>query len=154
MAGRADHEGLPAHPGHDLCPRGLWSPRLPEVGEFPDLVNFHRRLLLAPLAAASLEPGDQPLRRGAGTGERSSMTAFLCRLRGMPPNLAIRGFLPGHSTLASKHVRGPCGVLIVALYLRAIFDTVESCLAASVLSIEVLATNSSRLSLQTSPASR
>src|ERR1039457_4185032 len=94
------------------------------------------------------------LRRGTGTGERSSMTAFFCLLRGMPPNLAIRGFLPGRSTLASKHVSGPCGVLIVALYLRAIFDTGESCLAAIVLSIEVLATHSSRLSLQTSPASR
>ena len=81
-------------------------------------------------------------------------TAFLCRFSGMPPNLATSGFLPARSTLAWKQVRGPCGVSILALYLRAIFETVEPCLAASVLSMQVDATHSSRFSLQTSLASR
>src|ERR1019366_2314545 len=94
------------------------------------------------------------LGRVTGAGRRSLRTAFCCLLRGMPPNVATCGFLPGRSTLASKHLRGPCGVRMVVLYLRAIFDTVESCLAASVLSIEVLAAHSSRFSLQTSPARR
>ena len=39
--------------------------------------------------------------------------------------------------LTCRHLRGPCGVSIVAAYLRAIFDTDESCLPASVLSSEV-----------------
>ena len=34
------------------------------------------------------------LRAGAGTAGRSSRTAFFCRCSGIPPNLAISGFLP------------------------------------------------------------
>ena len=82
------------------------------------------------------------------------MTAFFCRLSGIPPNLATSGFLPALSTVAWKQVRGPCSVAIVALYLRAIFVTDDSCFAASVLSMEVSAAHRSRFSLQTSPASR
>ena len=58
------------------------------------------------------------------------------------------------SMLCWKQVRGPCGVSMVALYLRAIFVTVESCLPASVFSIEVSMTQRSLLNRQTSPASR
>ena len=43
---------------------------------------------------------------------------------------------------------------MVAWYLRAIFVTVERCLAASVFSMEVSMTHCSRLSLHTSCASR
>ena len=82
------------------------------------------------------------------------MTARLCRLSGMPPNRATSGFLPGRSVRASKQVRGPCGVMIVALYLRAILVTVERCLAASVLSREASAAHRSRCSRETFPASR
>ena len=46
------------------------------------------------------------------------------------------------------------GVTVTALYLRAIFDTVERCLAASVLSREVSAAHRSRCSRDTFPASR
>ena len=84
----------------------------------------------------------------AGAGWRSWMTAFFCRFRGIPPNLATSGFLPGRSTLAWKHVRFPYGVSILAWYLSAIVVIVVRCLAASVLSMEVLATHSSRFSLR------
>jgi hypothetical protein len=50
------------------------------------------------------------LRLVAGAGWRSVRTALRCRLSGMPPNLATSGFLPARSVVASKQVRGPCGV--------------------------------------------
>ena len=46
MAGDADHEGFPVHPGHELRPSGL-RPSCPgEVGELADLVDSktHRDL--------------------------------------------------------------------------------------------------------------
>jgi hypothetical protein len=46
------------------------------------------------------------------------------------------------------HLRGPCGVSMVAAYLPAIFDTDESYLPANVLSIEVSITECSRLNRQ------
>jgi hypothetical protein len=45
---------------------------------------------------------------------------------------------------ASKQVRGQCGAWILALYLAAIFDTVERCLPARVLNMEVSMTQRSR----------
>ena len=66
-------------------------------------------------------------------------TASLSRTRGIPPNRATRSGLPSRWTLASKHVRSPYGVSILALYLVAIFDTVDWCLAARVFSIDVRA---------------
>src|SRR5688572_9927371 len=78
--------------------------------------------------------------------------AVFCRLSGMPPNRAISGFLLSRTMLASKHTRGPCGVAILALCLAAIFDTVERCLLARVLSIDVSMTQRSRCSRCTSPA--
>ena len=57
VAGGADHEGLPAHLGHELRPRGLWLSRPGEVGEFADLVDFHPGTLVAPLAPARCGAG-------------------------------------------------------------------------------------------------
>ncbi|MDH2394112.1 hypothetical protein QCN29_36350 [Streptomyces sp. HNM0663] len=59
MAVRADHEGLAAPFGHQLRPRGLWSPRLVEVGKLADLVGLHRSETPAPLAPPRREPGEQ-----------------------------------------------------------------------------------------------
>jgi excinuclease ABC subunit A len=50
VAGRADHEGLPAHGGHEVRPRGLRSSWPGEVGKLADLVDFHHGALFAPLA--------------------------------------------------------------------------------------------------------
>jgi hypothetical protein len=67
VAGGADHEGLPAHLGHELCPRGLWPSRPGEVGEFADLVDFYPGTLVAPLAPPGAEPDDQlPAAGGRG----------------------------------------------------------------------------------------
>ena len=81
------------------------------------------------------------------------MTALFCRCSGIPPNLAISGFLPGRSVTASKQFRFPCGVSTVDWYLRAMRETRERCLAASVFSMEVFAAHSSRFSFHTSLAS-
>lgn len=72
------------------------------------------------------------------------MTGFFCRLNGIPPNRATSGFLPLRSIRASKHLRDPDGVAIVAAYLRAIFDTDERYLLARVFSSEVSMTQCSR----------
>src|SRR5712691_2689761 len=64
MAADADDERLPAHFGHEFGPRGLRTSRPGEVSELADLVNFHGRVLLAPLAPARAEPGDQLLADG------------------------------------------------------------------------------------------
>ena len=53
----------------------------------------------------------------------------------MPPKVAVNGFLPMRSTPACRHLRGPCGVLMVVRYRAAIFVTDELCLQASVLSL-------------------
>src|SRR6266540_2000416 len=88
-------------------------------------------------------------------GERSASTAFVCRRSGMPPNRATSGRFPSRrSTVTWKHTRGPSGVSMVVLYLRAIFDTEEWCFPARVLSSEVCMTHRSLSSLQTSAASR
>src|ERR1700716_84597 len=52
---------------HELRPGWLWSSRSGEVGEFADLVDFHRGPVFAELAPARLEPGDQLL---AADGDR------------------------------------------------------------------------------------
>jgi hypothetical protein len=59
MAGPADHEGLSSPFRHELRPGRLRSSRSGEVGEFADLVDFHRGPVFAELAPARLEPGDQ-----------------------------------------------------------------------------------------------
>ena len=69
MAGSADHEGFPAHPGHELCPPGL-RPSCPgEVGEFADLVDFRAGRRVAPLAPPCPEPDGQLLAAGGQAGK-------------------------------------------------------------------------------------
>ena len=67
------------------------------------------------------------------------MTASLSRRRGIPPNRATRSGLPLRWILASKQVRSPYRVSILAWCLAAILDTVDWCLAARVFSIDVSA---------------
>src|SRR5205823_14064492 len=73
------------------------------------------------------------------TGAGSVMTARLSRLRAIPPNRAIRSFLPFRWRWASKQVRGPSLVMTLALWRTAIVATVDLCLAARVFSIHVSA---------------
>ena len=126
VAGAADHEGLAAHLGHLLRPRGLAWPGSPEAGELADLVDDHLGRVAAQLAPPGVEPVKQFLAGcGGPAGTRSMSTASFFCTRGIPPNLATRSGLPSRPILASKQVRGPCGVLIFALYLAAIFVTVD-----------------------------
>ena len=142
VAGLADDKGLPPPLCQMFRPRGSWLPQLAEVGELADLVHVHLARVPADLAPVRQEPGDL-WRMMPGTGARLEMTASCCLLSGMPPNHATSGFPPPRSILASRHLPGPCGVAIVALYLRAIFVTDDSCLAASVLSISCWASQRS-----------
>jgi hypothetical protein len=114
VAGAADHEGFPAHPGHEVCPPGL-RPSCPgEVGELADLVDFHVGPLVAVLAPPCAEPLDQLFATGGRVGKAVGDDRLLCCFNGMPPNRTTSGFLPSRVRLAWKQVRGPCGVVIVA----------------------------------------
>ena len=156
MAGGADHKGLASPFDHDAVPRGLgWSGSC-KVGELADVMNDHLAGLLAELAPAPQEPGDQ---LGARVGDPFREAVVddrrLLPLSGIPPNRATSGFLCApRPTLTSKHLRSPYGVSTLALCLAAIFDTVERCLLANVFSIEVSMTQRSRCSVRTFPASR
>ena len=55
VAGLADHEGLALPFCHELCPRGLWSSRCDEVGEFADLVDLDVGPLVTEFAPAEAE---------------------------------------------------------------------------------------------------
>jgi len=68
---------------------------------------------LAQLFTRFFRAKNRMMRGAGGTGRRSSRTACVCRLGGMPPNRATSGFLPGRSVRASKQVRGPCGVMVI-----------------------------------------
>jgi hypothetical protein len=117
VAGRADHEGLAALCCHECGPCWLAGAGVCEVGEPGDVVHLHLAAVLAQFAPVPLEPGND-LFAGVEVpaGARSTMTAVLRRLRGMPPNRATRGFwLPSRMRTASKQVRGPSGVSKVAL---------------------------------------
>ena len=59
VAGGADHEGLAAHPCHELRPWRLSLPGLCEVGELADVMDFHIAGVLAHLASSALEPLDE-----------------------------------------------------------------------------------------------
>ena len=157
VAGSADHEGLASPLGHELRPRGLWPSRLGEVGELADLVHLHlgpcaRTARSGPRRSRWISSLLRRVRRGGEAVDEDRLLLPFERDPAEPWRPAAS--CPARSTLASKQVRGPCGVAMVALYLRAIFDTVEWCLAARVLSIEVSMTQCSRFSRQTSPASR
>jgi hypothetical protein len=59
VAGLADHEGFTPFPGHEFCPRGLWSSRCGQVGKLVDLVDLDAGALVAEFAPYAAEPGDQ-----------------------------------------------------------------------------------------------
>ena len=62
------------------------------------------------------EPCDQLFARVGDPGRGAvGEDRVFCRLSGIPPNRATSGFLPSRSTRASKQVRSPCGVSILAL---------------------------------------
>ena len=140
MAATADHEGLAPPLGHEIHPcRSLTAAWLVEVGELADMVHLTMHLGVTDLAALGEGRWISSLRWVlAMTGETSVRTAVRCRLSGIPPKRATSGFLPpSRSTVTCRHARGPSGVSIVALYVRAIFMTGERCLLASVFSREV-----------------
>jgi hypothetical protein len=117
VAERADHEGLASFTRHELCPWRLWLPRFAEVGELADVVDFDLAGVLAHLASSCLEPLDQ---LGVADDDAWGWCAvgedrFRCRVRGMPPKVAVNGFLPVRVTVTCRHLRGPCGVSMVVL---------------------------------------
>ena len=128
MAGGADDEGLASFPCHELCPRGLRLAGAGEVGEFSDLVGFHRGWLLAPFALPCQEPGDQFSLAGPGRVLRAVADdrPFLPP-EGDAAEPCDQWFPAGPFDVASKQRRGPLGVAVTALYLAAIFVTVERC---------------------------
>ena len=147
MAGGADHKGLAPPVCHRLHPFELRLPGRIERCEVADLVTapspFVRR---ARPPRWSRRISSLP-RAGSRTGGRSVRTAFFCRLSGIPPNVATSGLRPSaRSTRTCMHLRGPCGVSIVAACLRAIFETDEPFFQASVLSSEVDVSQCSRFS--------
>jgi hypothetical protein len=115
----ADHEGLPAHGGHEVRPRGLWLSRFGEVGEAADLVDFHRAVALAPLTPAGQEPGDQLFAAGGrdwqAVIEDRLLLPFQRNTAGnwsgpdtlsMSSGVALKGMCCGHG-LARMAVRKP-----------------------------------------------
>jgi len=136
--------------------------RLAEIGEFADLVHLHPLRTPAYLATVQQESGDQFLMTDRLGDQRA-----LCK--GLYAVGEDRVLLPPKRnttvprdqwlvTLAALHTdleasARPVGSLD-SRYLRAIFDTDEPYLPASVLSIEVTITQFSRLSRATSPANR
>src|SRR5438132_860044 len=66
MTRSADEERLAPHACHQAGPLRLRRSRRAEVGQLADLVRLHRAALLAPLAPAAQEPGDQLLAAGGG----------------------------------------------------------------------------------------
>ena len=116
MAVGADYEGLSALSCHEFGPWRLWLPGFAEVGELGDVVGFHLAGALAHLTSSCLEPLDElcaadDVRRRFTVGEDRVALPF----QGMPPNVAVNGFLPVRSTVACRHVRRPCGVSMVVL---------------------------------------
>ena len=147
MAGGADHKGFASPVRHCLGPLGLERSGYAEVGQLANVVDLHVVRLLAYLARIREESGDELLLRIVDPDRLTvSDRRDFCRWSGIPPNRATSGCLPLRSTRASKQVRSPCGVWILALCLTAIFDTDERCLPARVLSIEVSMTQRSRCS--------
>ena len=83
--------------------------------------------------AGSGAGGSAPCGGGGPVGGHGRAGPRPCRARrGIPPNRATRSGLPLRWILASKQVRSPYRVSILALCLAAIFDTVDWCLAGRV----------------------
>jgi len=145
MTRAADHQRFAAFGGHEFDPLR----RVPghvEVGEFPDVVDIDLVRVAADLTPIGKESRDELRARYAGVGSWSVRTACWCRLSAIPPNRATSAGLPSRSQRASKQVRFPDGVSFLALYFRAMSDTVERCLPARVLSMDVSMTQRSRFS--------
>src|SRR5512133_1580743 len=155
VAGGAHHEGLASLDRHDRRPRGLTWPGWSQIGELADLVHQHLARFAAQLTPPGQEPVDQLLTGvGGRLGDTVEQDRALVARGGIPPNRATRSGLPLRWILASKQVRSPYRVSILALCLAAIFDTVDWCLAARVVSIEVSACQRRSRRRQTSVASR
>jgi hypothetical protein len=116
VAGLANDEGLAPFPGHEGRPRGLAWSRCSEPGEFGDLVDSHRGALLAQLAPAGAEPVDQLL-AGCGCQDRNGIDdePVLVSPQWYPAEPCYQVLLAVAGIRASKHVRSPCGVSMVAL---------------------------------------
>jgi hypothetical protein len=110
----------------------------------PDVVHLHPVRALAELTPIGKEPGDQLLVRVGPDRLAVGQDRHLLPFQWDPREPGDQWGLPSRSKRASKQVRKPCGVTILALNFRAIFDTVERCLAARVWSIEVSITHRSR----------
>ena len=139
VAWRADHEGFASHPDHQGRPRRLWSSQLVQVGELSDLVDFYRAALLAQFTLAGSEPGDQLFAAGdrdwLAVGEDRCALSFE-RDAAEAGDQWFPASIPFDRDLEACARPVRC-LWTVALYLRAIFVTVERCLPARVLSIEV-----------------
>ena len=146
MAGAADHQGLAPSPCHFRRPRWLRPSRPVEVGEPAHVMHRDAVGTLADLAPVRQKPGDQLLvADDAGHQDTIGDDGVLLPSQWNTTEPCVTsGFLPLRSIVASKHLRGPCGVVMVAACLRAIFDTVERCLLARVFSSEVSMTQCSR----------
>ena len=105
-----------SHSRHEHCPRWLFRSRLAEAGEPGGLVDCHRRAVLAQFALPSPEPGDQ-LPAGNGCRSRGNVADGRAPVAsgGIPPNRATRSGLPSRRFRASKQVRVPSLVSILAL---------------------------------------
>ena len=116
-------------------PRGLWPPGLPRLASLRTWCtstlpgsphSSHRRVrsrVISSLRAVG----------GTGLGMRSVRTAFLVASQGDPaePGYQI-GLLPSRSTLASKHLRSPYRVWILACVWRPSSTRWTRCLAGRV----------------------
>src|SRR6266568_9372941 len=128
MAGGADDERLAPHACHQAGPSGLRRSRRAEVGQLADLVRLHRAVLLAPLAPAAQEPGDQFLAAGGGQGWQAVIEdrPFLPFERDAAE--PCHQWFPARPLGAGLEAHaGPCGVAVTGhptLYLRAILVTV------------------------------
>lgn len=156
MAGRADHEGLASLCCHECDPCWLAGAGVCEVGEFGDVVHLHGAAVVAELASVPQEPGDELFAgQGIPAGEAVVDDRCFAPCEGNASEPCDQWFpVVSRRRTASKQVRSPCGVSILALYRAAIVVTDELCLAASVLSSEVSMTHRSRSSRWTSLACR
>ena len=102
MAGNAHDEGLAPHACHQAGPFGLGRSRFAEVGQLAGLVCLHRGALLAPLAPAFEEPGDQFLAAGGRGWQAVVEDRFLLPFERDAAEPCDQWFPAGRSVRASK----------------------------------------------------
>ena len=115
--------------GHEPAPMRAVAGPAGEVGELADVVDLHlvraaRRARICPCRSRVTSS----LRVGGRAGRRSVEDRVLLPFERDAAEPCDQWLPACAFDLAWKHVRGPCGVSIVALYLRAIFVTDERCL--------------------------